>query len=306
MKVIVTGASGFFGPGIVARLREAAHDVVPAARGLEPPFRLDITDPKGCHAFMKAHHDADAVVHAAALAHVPAGEAAIAQCEAVNVEGTRNVARAAVEAGIERLVFISSITVYGDFDLPHPVTEAAAPVSVSMYGSAKRRAEEILASLFPASNLWVLRMSTMYAPEWLFNVRKRVSPPLVGRFVYFTLDPNGRRYTLCSRRNGAEAVLWAVERRLPAGIYNVSEYHVYSQGEILRAVEHVEGAKPHVPVPVALPRAAAALASVMPRRWRDNARSRYWKFCEHNVYSSARLATHGLRLRPHLLDIGRG
>ena len=304
MKVIVTGATGFFGPGIVARLREAGHEVIGASRRLEPPSRLDVTDQAGCRAFMQTHGDAEVVVHAAALAHVRAGDAAAAQCEVVNVEGTRNVASAAAAAGIQRFVFISSVTVYGDFDLPRPVSEDSVLRSASMYGAAKRRAEEIVEAAFPPADRWVLRMSTMYAPEWLFNIRKRVSPPLVGRYVYFTLDPQGRRYTLCSRRNGAETVLWAVEGRLPAGVYNVSEDHVYSQGEILAAVERVEGRKPRVPVPVALPRAAAALAGLMPSAWRDNARSRYWKFCEHNVYSGAKLASHGLHLAPDLLEVG--
>jgi UDP-glucose 4-epimerase len=304
MKIILTGGTGFFGPGIAARLREAGHEVVRASRHAEPPARLDVTDSAGCRAFMSTHLDAAAVVHAAALAHVPPGADAAAQCEAVNVEGTRNVARAALQAGIPRFIFISSVTVYGDYDLPRPVTEETPTRSTSMYGAAKRRAEKLLSELYAPADLWVLRMSTMYAPDWLLNIRKRVSPPALGRFVYFTLDPRGRRYTLCSRRNGAEAVLWSVEARLPAGVYNVSEDHVYSQGEILRAVEHVQGRKPHVPVPVLLPRAAAAAAVLMPAQWRHNARSRYWKFCEHNVYSSAKLAACGLRLPADLLRLG--
>ena len=302
MKIIVTGATGFFGPGIVACLKDAGHGVIAASRRSGPPARLDITDAKECRAFMAMHGDAEVVVHAAALAHVPAGVEAAARCEAVNVEGTRNVADAALEAGIRRFVFISSVTVYGDYDLPTPVTESTPARSTSMYGAAKRRAEQLLEGLMAPSDLWILRMSTMYAPDWLFNIRKRVAPPVVGRFLYFTLDPHGRRYTLCSRRNGAEAVLGAVERRLPAGIYNVSEQHVYSQAEILAAVERVEGAKPHLPVPLALPRAAAAAARLAPSAsMRENARSRYWKFCEPNVYSGEKLAAHGLTLPPDLL-----
>ena len=305
MKVIVTGATGFFGPGIVQRLQEAGHEVVSAARH-HAPARVDVGDAASCRALFEAHAGADAVVHAAALAHVPAGPQAAALCERVNVEGTRNVADAAARAGVRRFVFISSVTVYGDYALPPVVTEETPPRSSSMYGAAKRRAEELLSSYTPPLEVWALRMATMYAPDWLFNVRKRVAPPLVGRFARFTLDPNGRRYSLCSRRNGAEAVLWAVERRLPPGVYNVSEQHVYAQGEILRAVEQLEGRKLRLPVPVLLPRMAATLARLVPaRQVRENARSRYWKFCEHNVYSSGKLAAHGLTLPPDLLGIGR-
>lgn len=304
MKVIVTGGTGFFGPAIVARLEAGGHDVVAASRRASGASRLDVTDPASCRALLDAHPGTHAVVHAAALAHVPPGTTAAAASDAVNVEGTRNIVHAALASGVRRFVLISSVTVYGDCDLPVPVTETTAPRRAGMYGAAKRRAEEILERDAPGLDRWVLRMSTMYSPEWLFNVRKRISLPVVGRFAHVTLDPHGRRYTLCSRRNGAEAVAWAVERRLAPGVYNVSEQHVYSQAEIVRAVERVDGVKPHVPMPVSWPRAAAVLAELVPvASVRDAARSRYWKFCEHNVYSADKLAAHGLVLPPDLLEL---
>lgn len=305
MKVLVTGATGFFGPGIVARLEAAGHEVIGAARR-SVAAAVDVADAASCRALMARYSETDAVVHAAALAHVAASMQAAEQCERVNVEGTRHMAQAAADVGVKRFIYISSVMVYGDYDLPTPVTEETPARGASPYGAAKRRAEAIVESHSPSMDVWRLRMSTMYADNWLFNVRKRVSPPLLGRFVYFTLDPSGRRYTLCSRRNGAEAVLWAVEGRLPPGVYNVSENYVYSQGEILHAVEWLEGRRPHLPVPLAWPRAAARLARLAPTdAVRENARSRYWKFCEHNVYSGAKLAAHGLVLPPDLLEIGR-
>jgi nucleoside-diphosphate-sugar epimerase len=304
MKVIVTGASGFFGSGIVARLRAAGHEVVGASRS-GPDARVDVADADSCRRLLAEHRGAGAVVHAAALAHVPAGAAAAEACERVNVAGTANIAAAAAAAGVRRFVFISSVTVYGDYDLPVPVTEDTPALSTSMYGAAKRRAEEMVQRHADRFEVWRLRMSTMYANDWLYNVRKRVSPPVIGRFVYFKLDATGRRYTLCSRRNGAEAVLWSIEGRLPAGIYNVSEGHVYSQGEILRAVERLDGRKPHLTVPVVVPRAAEMVARLLPGAIRENARSRYWKFCEHNVYSGAKLEACGLVLAPDLLAIAR-
>ena len=305
MKVIVTGATGFFGPGIVARLRDAGHEVIGASRSGAAGSRLDITDPASCDALLRFHRDAGAIVHAAALAHVPPGAGLVSQCQAVNVGGTRNLAAAAVAAGIPSFVFISSITVYGDYDLPTAVTEETPARSTSTYGAAKRRAEELLAGFSAGTNLWVLRMATMYSPGWIFNIRKRVSLPLFGQHGYFTLDPDGRRYSLCSRRNGAETVLRCVEGRIPPGTYNVADEYVYSQRDILRAVEAVEGRKRHLPIPVVLPRIAAMAAALVPvPSIRENARSRYWKFCERNVYSSAKLAAFGVPLPPDLLSVG--
>jgi nucleoside-diphosphate-sugar epimerase len=268
---------------------------------------VDISDRESCRALLAAHPGVDCVVHAAALAHVRPGAAAARACDAVNVAGTRHVVDAAIEAGVKRFVFISSVTVYGDFDLPLTVVEDTPPRPVSLYGAAKQRGEAIVRGAAELSQCWILRMSTMYAPDWLFNVRKRVVPPIVGRFVHFTLNADARRYTLCSRRNGAEAVAWAVDGRLRPGTFNVAETHVYSQREILDAVERVEGPAAHLPLPAAPLRLAAQFGRFLPSASiRHNAQSRYWKFCEHNVYSAARLAAAGLTLAPDLLAIGSG
>lgn len=302
MKIVVTGATGFFGPAIVARLREDGHDVVAASRrsAADP---VDVADAESCRRLFERHPDTDVVVHAAALAHVPPGAAAAEQCQRVNVEGTRHIADAARASGVRRFVFISSITVYGDDGLAPTVTEASPAASRSLYGAAKRDAEAILTAVGAPMPVWILRMATMYAPDWLFNIRKRVCPPVIGRWVRFSLDPHRPRYSLCSRRNGAEVVAWAAAARLPANTYNVADDHVYSQGEILAAVERIEGVRPRLPVPLLLPRAAVALSSLAPAGMHDNARSRYWKFCERNVYSTAKLASHGLVLPPDLLTI---
>jgi hypothetical protein len=99
-------------------------------------------------------------------------------------------------------------------------------------------------------------------------------------------------------------VAWAVEHRVPPGVYNVADAHTYSQREILSAVEAVEGRGLRLAVPKVLVRGGLALMGALSGpRIRRNARSRYWKFCEHNVYSAAKLASFGLTLPPDLLTM---
>lgn len=306
MNVLVTGANGFFGRGIAARLRAAGHHVVGASRNIGEAggnVRLDITSPESCtRAFARAGA-LDAVVHAAALAHVKPGDLAAGLCHQVNALGTRNVIQASVAAGVRRFVYISSVMVYGEADLPPRVTEADACHASGVYGAAKLFAEAACEARRDAIDVTILRMATMYSEDWIRNIRKRVRPMNRGKPVYFALDPRGRRYSLCSRRNGAEAVLWAVEGRLPAQVFNVADHYVYSQEEIFHAVRKVDGPGPRLRVPVAIPRTMWRLVrlGVPFRAWRANARSRYWKFCEHNVYSADRLLEHGLEMPPDLL-----
>jgi nucleoside-diphosphate-sugar epimerase len=184
------------------------------------------------------------------------------------------------------------------------VHETDPAVAHGVYSESKVRAEEACLARASVIDIVILRMATMYSPDWLNNVRKRVRPVSGGFPVYFSLDPHGRRYSLCSRRNGAEAVLWAVDGRLDPGVYNVADDYVYSQAEIRRAIEHVDGRGLTIPVPMLGVRLITALSSLMPSaRWRENARSRYWKFCRANVYSASKLKARGLLTKPDLLDM---
>ncbi|WP_166509596.1 NAD(P)-dependent oxidoreductase [Blastococcus sp. TF02-8] len=114
---MVTGASG--------RLGTAIRDVLEAegksVRGMDPApaiypdaataLSLDICDPTSLPA---ALHGSTALVHGAALhgAHLVAGTSR-SRCWSVNVNGTWNLLQAAAEAGVRRVVFISSTSVYG-------------------------------------------------------------------------------------------------------------------------------------------------------------------------------------------------
>jgi nucleoside-diphosphate-sugar epimerase len=301
----VTGASGFFGRAIVRELHAHGHEVSGTARrpdGEYATIALEITDRAACHALLARGFDG--VVHSAAMAHVRLDPREAVRALEINARGAAHVAEAAGAAGVAHFVFISSVMVYGDHSLPDVVTEDAKLGARGPYGHAKILAERATLAVPGSMSRTILRMATMYAPDWLFNVRKRVAAPLVGRWARFALNQDTRRYSLCAREGGARVVREALEARLAAAIYNVADDHVYTQREIRAAVARVEGAALTLPVPLLLPRAALRLADALaPPAAREAAHSRYWKFCERNVYSTARLAAAGVQLPPQLLEI---
>jgi nucleoside-diphosphate-sugar epimerase len=152
LTVAVTGPTGEIGQAVIHALDRAqeVRRVVGMARG---PFdakaaglrkldyrRGDVLDPAAVAGLVKG---ADVVVH---LAFMIMGSAEDGR--RVNLDGSRNVFEACVEAGVKRLVYTSSVAAYGFHrENPQPLTEdVPARGSPSHYYSAqKAEAEEVLA-----------------------------------------------------------------------------------------------------------------------------------------------------------------
>ncbi|MBS0343513.1 MAG: NAD-dependent epimerase/dehydratase family protein [Proteobacteria bacterium] len=116
------------------------------------------------------------VVHCAGLAHITeAGDAGKTALFAVNHEGTLNLARQAVGAGVRRFVFISSIGVNGDENL-RPFTETDAPNPKELYAVSKLLAEQGLLALAASSEMEVviIRPPMVYGPNAPGNFGKLV------------------------------------------------------------------------------------------------------------------------------------
>ena len=121
--VFLTGASGFLGRHVSARLRERGHVVTALTR------RMNAADPAGPAADLTrpASYEAalagvDTVVHLAAVT----GKAAPAEYARVNVDGTRGLADAARRAGVTRFLFCSSIAVAFPDTSHYPYAESKA------------------------------------------------------------------------------------------------------------------------------------------------------------------------------------
>jgi UDP-glucose 4-epimerase len=119
VRVLVTGGAGFIGSHVVDRLRAGGIavrilDLRPSphhARCEVDCAVADLLDPGAVRAAMRG---CDAVVHLAAAADVDEVARCPADAEAVNARGTLNVLEAARVGGVRRVVYASTIWVYGN------------------------------------------------------------------------------------------------------------------------------------------------------------------------------------------------
>jgi nucleoside-diphosphate-sugar epimerase len=174
MTVLVTGATGFVGRHLVARLIEQRHTVRVLARPSSDAGRL----PAGVNVVLgdlstddrldDAVRGCDTVYHLAA-AH--GADARAEDCERINVHGTLNLAEAAARVGVQRFLFGSTRGVHG-LVRGGSIDENTPFSPDTPYRRSKAQAERELARLSAARKLSVitLRLPSMIGPgavAWL-------------------------------------------------------------------------------------------------------------------------------------------
>jgi UDP-glucuronate 4-epimerase len=182
-RVLVTGAAGFIGSHLVQALVDQGDDVVgidnfdpfypremkernlaEVGQGRFDFHELDLLDVPRLRSLLTPE---TIIVHLAAKAGVRPSLADPVGYARVNVTGTAAVVEAARQAGVSRLVFGSSSSVYGD-STPVPFREdAVAVLPVSPYAATKRAGELLLEAVAPIYRLRVvsLRFFTVYGPR---------------------------------------------------------------------------------------------------------------------------------------------
>jgi len=168
LKVLITGASGIVGRYLGQYLKDQGLDVLGLVRTPRPlSFQYIQADD-----LLDADWDTildgmDAVVHLAARVHVmkETSDDPYQENYKTNVEATLKLAQAAVNKGIEKFIFMSTIKVNGEGkELPYECDDQADPSGP--YAQTKYIAEEKLKEVFSKSpeKLVILRPTLMYGP----------------------------------------------------------------------------------------------------------------------------------------------
>ncbi|MBD1888791.1 NAD-dependent epimerase/dehydratase family protein [Coleofasciculus sp. FACHB-SPT9] len=254
MKALVTGASGFTGSHLVRALEQQGDLVVGLVRKSSNLARLsncnvqlvygDITERD---ALRRAMTGVDTVFHTAA--YVELGIVDEAEMERVNVEGTRCVLETAQAAGVSKVVYCSTIGVFGDTGgkLVNETFKRTQTSFSSAYDRTKYQAQEWV-DRFAAQGLPVVSL----LPSGIFGADDPHFGPVMQQFLKGRLKvwAGGDRITgIVHVDDLAAAMILAAAKSKPG------EHYIISAGELTtREMFEIFSQETRIPAPTEAPK----------------------------------------------------
>jgi nucleoside-diphosphate-sugar epimerase len=250
--VLVTGATGAVGPRVVRALCDSGCRVrtlsidTPDPRLFPDGVQVltgDITDPLAVKSAMEG---VETVIHLAALLHminpVPSLKEKYKQ---VNVRGTATVVEAAIQAGLKRILFFSTIAVYANSN-GKIITEDSPTHPETFYAQTKLAAERIVLEAKATDGRpigTVLRLGAVYGSRIKGNYQRLVQSLARGRFI--PIGDGCNRRTLIYDEDVAQASVLATQHPSAAGrIFNLSDGQFHRMTEIVATICKALGRKP--------------------------------------------------------------
>lgn len=283
MRLLITGATGFVGAGLLRHLAlEPGREVVAATRTMGSDAGLAgnmsgsasfagscintacVGNIHGETDWTRALDQVDAVIHTAARVHVMHETAAdsLAEFRRVNVEGTLNLARQAAKAGVKRFVFLSSIKVNGESTQPGRAFFADDSLDPQdAYAISKHEAETGLRQIAAETGLEfvIVRPPLVYGPGVRANFLSLIKA--VARGIPLPLGAINNRRSLVGLDNLLDFLMTCADHSAAANqTFLVSDAEDLSTTDLVRCIARAMN-KPArlIPVPASVLEAGAAL-----------------------------------------------
>ncbi len=270
MRALVTGCAGFIGSSLTERLLGQGADVV----GIDcftdyyprPIKERNLTGALGHPAFRfveSAIQDADLSALLADRTHVfhLAAQAGVRKSwgrdftvyTTNNIEATQALLEACTALQLDRIVYASSSSVYGDL-VQMPMREDARPQPVSPYGVSKLAAEQLCYLYHSNYGLPTvsLRYFTVYGPRQRPDMafHKFLRATLLGEPINLYGD-GGQTRDFTFVADAVTATVAAASQGVPGRVYNVGGGSRVSINDVLHMVARVSGRQPRVSVDAA-------------------------------------------------------
>ncbi len=270
MKIFITGATGFIGTNLVRLLARTEHQMYCLIRDPGKAGELeklgaklimgDVADKTSLSQGMK---DCDWVVNLANVYSFWEPDKRI--YTRINVEGTKNVLECALEAGISKVIHVSSVVIFGKpADCPFTEESPVGPHRFSEYARTKYAGELIAWELYEKKGLPLVVIYPAVVTgsddhkafgEYMFNLISKRLPCIVFRNSILTF---------VHVKDVVQAILKALEKEDNIGEkYLVGKYQ-YSYKEFNKIISKISGTPlPKIPLPNLMVKVGAAFLTLL-------------------------------------------
>jgi dihydroflavonol-4-reductase len=268
MRVVVTGGAGFVGRAVVERLRTRGDDVIALVRDPATAVHLEhervtlvrssLADPGGLGDAMRG---ADAVIHVAGMYRVGIAKADRPAMWDANVGATERVLDAALAAGVPRIVYVSTVNVFGDTHgavADETYRRDLAAGFTSWYDETKFRAHEAAESrIAGGAPIVVVLPSQVYGPHDHSLTSEQLHRAFHGTLRYLALTSVGLGWVHV--HDLADGMLAALDRGRDGELYCLAGPNHTLAASIAIAAELGGKRVPPFTMPTAIARLVAPL-----------------------------------------------
>jgi len=234
MKILLAGGKGYIGSNLLSRLELQASikSIDYYQEQIDKNItKIDLTDIHQINQFTENCDHFDALIFLVGLAHAKGKAKDFFEFKKVNYQTLVNLLTSLKDNNKvpEKIIFSSTISVYGEKYHQYLYNEESRVNPFSPYAVTKLKAEQYLLDNFSARS-WILRFAPVYSSDFLLNINRRT------RFGsrFYKVGNGSSKLSLCNIDNIKAAVEAIIEGKVPAGIYNISDYKDYTYDELLK------------------------------------------------------------------------
>jgi len=272
MRVFVTGGTGFIGGHVVRKLRERGDDVRALVRS--PDKAAGLRD-LGCEliagsltdsvAIREGMEGCDAAVHGAAIYEVGIPDSRHRAMYEANVLGTENVLRAALDAKIAKVVYVSTVAAFGNTrgQVVDETYEHPGGGYTSYYEQTKVEAHKVAKRLIADEGLpcVIVQPGGVYGPDDHSAVGKQMHDFLAGRMPLLAFPDLG--FNMVHVEDVADGVLLALDKGKPGEAYVLGS-QITTMRELIETLARISGKNaPKRAIPTSLMKAMTPIGPLV-------------------------------------------